>query len=197
MAFKYAVALTGSIATGKSVVAKVFNTLGMKIIDADTIAHKILDVQHDKIAKMFGSALVSDGKVDRKALGKIIFSDTKERKRLESLLHPLIYKEITTLSEALDQLKKPYLIDIPLFFETKRYPIESALVVYTPTALQRTRLMQRDNSSQEEAQQRMDTQIDIESKVKYATYVIDNSGTLSELEDACKRVYKKIVGDFR
>jgi dephospho-CoA kinase len=197
MAFKYAVVLTGSIATGKSVVAKVFHTLGMKSIDADTIAHKVLDMQHVTIAKMFGSALVTDGKVDRKALGKIIFSDTKERKRLESLLHPLIYEEITALSEALDQLKKPYLIDIPLFFETKRYPIESSLVVYTPTAVQRKRLMQRDNSSQEEAQQRMDTQIDIESKVKYATYVIDNSGTLSELEDACKRVYKKIVGDFR
>lgn len=196
MAFKYAVVLTGSIATGKSTVSKIFSSFGYTIIDADSIAHTILDAQSEKIAQMFGEALLKEGKIDRKALGAIVFGDTQKRKALEAHLHPLIFLEIERLSDNEDRLAKPYLIDIPLFFEGKRYPIEHTLVVYTTAEQQLKRLMMRNGYSQKEALARIATQIPVEEKRKYATYVIDNSTTLTHLKEACMRVDKEIRKDF-
>ena len=127
MAFKYAVVLTGGIATGKSTVAKIFQDYGFDIIDADKIAHNMLDLQHEEIAKLFGSEYVENQKVLRKKLGSLIFGDNKEKLRLEALLHPLIFSEIETQSLLLDEKNKPYLVDIPLFFETNRYPINKSI----------------------------------------------------------------------
>jgi dephospho-CoA kinase len=195
MAFQYAIVLTGSIATGKSSTVKLLEASGFHIIDADKIAHKILDEQHEAIAEKFGETLVHEGKVDRKALGAIVFSDTSKRKELEALLHPLIYDEIERLSIEQDRLKKPYFIDIPLFFENKRYPIERSLVVYTTEEQQLERLMQREGYTKEEALNRIHSQIPIEEKRKLATYVIDNSGTLTQLEEECERVKEEILHD--
>jgi len=193
MAFKYAVVLTGSIATGKSTVSKALTSSGFHIIDADQVAHKILDVQHMAIAEMFGETLIDEGRVDRKVLGAIIFADSVKRKQLEDLLHPLIYDEIEQLSMQQDLLKKPYFIDIPLFFETERYPIKRSLVIYTPPAQQLERLMSRDGYTKEEALARIKTQIPVEEKCKRATYVMDNSGTLTQLKQECERVKEKIL----
>ena len=195
MAFKYAIALTGSIATGKSSTVKLLKDAGFHIIDADQIAHQILDEQHQSIADMFGETLVSEGKVDRKALGAIVFSDSNKRKALESLLHPLIYKEIERLSVEQDKLGKPYFIDIPLFFEGGRYPIEKSLVIYTTEEQQLERLMHRESYTKEEALKRIQTQIPVEEKRELATYVIDNSGTLTQLEKECERVKEEILND--
>jgi len=196
MAFQYAVVLTGSIGTGKSSTAGILEKLGLQIIDADSIAHKILNEEHQAIGKLFGSHLIHDEIVDRKALGEIVFEDTKKRKRLEELLHPLIYIKIEYLAAKLDKNKIPYLVDIPLFFEGNRYPITKSLVVYTPIGLQLQRLMRRDNSNTIDAQKRIDTQISIEEKRAKADYVIDNSGTLAQLEHECRRVYDEILKDF-
>jgi len=196
MAFEYAVVLTGSIATGKSTVCKLFAALGFHIIDADLIAHQILEEQSEKIAEMFGEGLIAGGKVDRKALGAIVFSDNEKRKALEALLHPLIYTEIARLSTKEDCLAKPYLVDIPLFFEGGRYPIERSLVVYTTTEQQLERLMNRDGYSRQEALDRIATQMPVEEKRKRATYVIDNSGTLTHLKEECIRIHKAIIKDF-
>jgi dephospho-CoA kinase len=197
MSFNYAVVLTGSIATGKSTAAGILKTLGFDIIDADSVAHKVLNQQHREIASLFGESLVTQGSVDRKALGHIIFSDDEKRKALEAMLHPLIYTQIETMSTELDKKHKPYLIDIPLFFETNRYPVEKSVVVYTSADLQKERLMNRDNSNTEEANKRIRTQISIEEKIKKASYVIDNSGTLAQLERECKRVKDEILKDFK
>ena len=196
MAFRYAIVLTGSIATGKSSTAGILKKMGFEIIDADSIAHEILNEQHQKVSEIFGESIVQKGIVNRKALGAIVFSDKQKRKSLEQLLHPLIYKRIKVLSEQLDNKEVPYLIDIPLFFESNRYPIEKSLVVYTPLKIQLKRLMQRDKTQNIDAQKRIATQISIEEKVKRASYVIDNSGTLAELERECLRVKEEILGDF-
>ncbi len=197
MGFDYAVALTGSIATGKSTVAKFFNVNGFKIIDADKIAHGILDEQHEVIENYFGKACVKEGRVDRKVLGKIIFSDTKKRESLEKVLHPLIFEEIKNLSFQEDRYKRPYFVDIPLFFEHNRYPIKRVLVVYTPKQKQIERLMQRGGYSKKEALMRIETQIDIEYKRKHARYVIDNSKDLHHLIHECQKAKEEILGDFR
>jgi dephospho-CoA kinase len=195
MAFKHAIALTGSISTGKSTTVKLLEAAGFHIIDADTIAHQILDEQYQVIAKMFGEAFVKDGKVDRKALGSIVFSDEEKRKKLESLLHPLIYDEIKRLSIEEDKLGRPYFVDIPLFFESRRYPIERSLVVYATEEQQLKRLINREGYTSEEALKRINAQMPVEEKRKLATYVIDNSGTLTQLGQECERVKKEILND--
>ncbi len=196
MAFEYALALTGSIATGKSSVSKCLSLFGFEVIDADEIAHQILDKKRHLIAKIFGDEMVKDSRVDRKALGNIVFADISKRRELETLLHPLIYDEIEQQSIKKDKNKKPYIIDIPLFFEGGRYPIEKSLVVYTTKEQQLKRLMQRDGYNKEDALKRIELQIDVEEKRKRATYVVDNSGDLNQLQHECERVKEKILKDF-
>jgi dephospho-CoA kinase len=194
--FRYAVVLTGSIATGKSSVAKTLNKEGFFFIDADRVTHSILDREHKKIAELFGSIYIMDSKVDRRALGKLIFDNLKEKKKLENLLHPLIYEEISRKSKEMDRLKKPYIIDIPLFFESDRYTIDRSIVVYTPREKQLERLLKRDAFSKKEAEQRIEAQIDIEIKREKATYLIDNSGDLNALQQECDRVKEQILNNF-
>ena len=196
MAFEYAVALTGSIATGKSTVAKIFTLFGFTVIDADHIAHEILEKHQESIGQLFGKNLIVEGNVDRKALGRIVFADNQKRQKLEALLHPLIFNEIKRLSTEEEKLQKPYLVDIPLFFENKRYPIEKSLVVYAPEAIQLKRLMLRDGYNKQEALQRIATQIDVEEKRKRATYIIDNTDDVIALKHECMRVKEKIKKDF-
>lgn len=188
MVFEHAIVLTGGIATGKSTVAKIFAEHGFEIIDADRIAHRVLDEQHERIAEIFGSGFVKEGKVDRKELGKVVFADEGKRRELEALLHPLIYREIEKEAAALDALGKPYLVDIPLFFETNRYPIRRSLVVYTTQAQQFDRLIRREGYSAEQARQRIDAQLPIDEKRDRATYLIDNTGDLAQLKAECERV---------
>lgn len=197
MAFDYAIALTGSISTGKSTVSKIFSTDGFTVIDADTVAHQVLNEQYQKIAQMFGKEIIQDKVVNRKALGKIVFSDSKKRKQLEALLHPLIFDKIKQMSEKKDTLKKPYFIDIPLFFEYERYPIKKSLVVYATKEEQLKRLMQRDGYNEKEALLRIESQMPIEKKRERATYVVDNRSDLSQLQDEYARVKEEILGDFK
>jgi len=194
MAFEYAVVLTGGIATGKSTVCNYFSSEGFHIIDADKIAHLMLDLHQDRVVELFGLEYILDGKVNRKALGGLIFSNKNEKLRLESLLHPLIFKEIEKQAIEQDRLSKPYIVDIPLFFESKdRYPINSSIVVYTPKEIQFKRLIGRDHSTNREAQQRIDSQICIEKKRDLSTYLIDNSKDLKYLQEECVRVKKCIL----
>lgn len=196
MAFDYAVALTGSIATGKSSVASIFRDYGVVIIDADRIAHEVVNREYLQISKLFGEEYVDKERVDRKLLGSLIFSNKEAKSKLEALLHPLIYQEILKRSNIEERLKKPYIIDIPLFFESNRYPIEKVIVVYTPKEIQLKRLMTRDNSSKKEALLRINSQIDIEIKKEKATYLIDNSQDFNLLQQECDRIRSKILSHF-
>ncbi|MDD4856242.1 MAG: dephospho-CoA kinase, partial [Sulfuricurvum sp.] len=181
MAYEYAIALTGGIATGKSTVASLLGLNGLRIIDADTISHQILDTNSAWIAEHFGQQYVKGNKVNRPELGKIIFANAEAKKELEAFLHPKIRSAIEEASEKQDLLKYPYLIDIPLFFETSSYPIKNSVVVYTPKELQLERFMKRNGFTSEESLRRIETQMDIEEKRSRATWVIDNSHNLKHL----------------
>jgi len=196
MAFENAVALTGGIATGKSSVANMFKEDGFVVIDADRIAHEVLEVQKETIAEMFGKKMIVKGKVDRKALGAVVFSDPLKRKALEKLLHPLIYAEIEKKAKVEDQKNKPYIVDVPLFFEGKRYPIARTLVVYASPSQQIERAMQRDGLSREEILKRMEAQIDIEQKRDMADFVIDNSKDQTQLRVEYEQIKEMIMKDF-
>ena len=191
--FKNAIALTGGISTGKSTVCNLFKLHGFLTIDADVIAHRLLDENSNKISSMFGEQYVQNGKVIRKELGKIIFSNEENKLKLEALLHPLIKEQIIKESKIFEEQNKPYFVDIPLFFEKMHYPISKSLVIYTPKNLQIERLMKRDNISEEEAKLKISNQMDIEEKRKLADMVIDNSQNLKHLQNEVERIIGEII----
>ena len=186
--FKHAIVLTGGIATGKSTVADLFLKQGILIIDADRIAHKLLDLHSLDIAQIFGKEYVENEIVLRKKLGFLIFNNNEEKLKLEKLMHPLIRKEIIKESAILESKKQPYLIDIPLFFEKKDYSIKKSILVYTSQDIQLKRLMKRDNSSKEDALLRINSQLNIEEKKRHATYIIDNTKDLNHLQKEVEKL---------
>ncbi len=194
MDLKHAIVLTGGIATGKSTTSAILSLLGFRVIDADKIAHQVLNMVSDEIAKAFGDEFVNSGIVDRKKLGALIFANRDERLKLEAIVHPKIREEI--FNEALKQEKfaKPYLIDIPLFFEKRdAYNIDKSILVYAPKELQIERLTKREGLSKDEALQRIEAQMPIEKKLSLATFVIDNSKDLKHLQKECERVKEEIL----
>jgi len=191
--FNYAIALSGGIATGKSTVASLFMLHGFLTIDADKITHRLLDENHWKIADMFGIGYVENGKVLRKKLGFLIFNDVDEKKKLEIFLHPLIKKEIIKEALLFEEQKKPYLIDIPLFFENRNYDIINSIVVYIPKDLQIKRLIKRDKCNKNDALSRINSQMDIEDKKQLATFIIDNTKDLRSLQNEVERVKKLLL----
>ena len=145
----------------------------------------------------FGAQYVQNGKVLRSELGKVIFSDPEAKKRLEAFLHPKIRQAIEEESERQDTFAFPYLIDIPLYFETQAYPIADSVVVYTPKQIQLQRFMKRNGFDEAEALRRIDSQMDIEEKKKRATWVIDNSGDLKHLQAECEAFVETIKAKYQ
>lgn len=195
--FEHAIALTGGIATGKSSATALLSLYGFRFIDADKIAHAHLDEQKEAIATLFGAEYVKEGKVDRKSLGKLIFADKEKKKALEDLLHPIIYDTIVEESKKNEILGMPYMIDIPLFFEKRRYDIKKSLVVYATKEQQLERLILREGFGKEEALRRIESQMDIEEKKALADYVIDNSKDLKHLQNECEKIKNQILSDFK
>ena len=196
MAYKYAIALTGGIATGKSTVASLLALNGMRVIDADTISHEILDESFAWVAEEFGDEFLHNKKVDRSKLGALIFSDETAKQKLEEFLHPKIRLEIEKRSIKQDGFKFPYLIDIPLFFENNSYDIKESVVVYTPPTVQLERFMKRNGYSREESKKRIDTQMPIDEKRAKATWVIDNSQDLKHLQQEVEDFVETIKENY-
>ncbi|VAY86392.1 Dephospho-CoA kinase [hydrothermal vent metagenome] len=192
MEYKYAIVITGGIAVGKSTVKNLLYLHGYRCIDADVIAHKILDSSYIDIANMFGKKYIIENKVDRKELGKLIFSNKEKKQILEEYIHPKIQQEIQQLASKEEQRKFTYFIDIPLFFETKKYDIKKSLVIYAPKHIQLERLMLRDNINKNEALSKINAQMDMEQKLKLGTYVIDNSKDFKHLQIECDIFLEKI-----
>ena len=196
MAFEYAIALTGGIATGKSTVASLLALNGMRVIDADTISHEILDANISWVKETYGEEYVNNSKVNRAKLGELVFSNEKAKKTLEEFLHPKIREEILQRSIKQDGFKFPYLIDIPLFFENSAYDIKDSVVVYTPSDVQLDRFMKRNGYSEEESLKRIASQMPIDEKKKRATWVIDNSKNLKHLQQECEEFVDTIKAKY-
>ena len=191
--FKNAIALTGGIATGKSTVCNLLKLHGFLIIDADKIAHKLLDENSQKIEELFGKQYVENGKVLRKELGKIIFSNEENKLKLEALLHPLIFQKIEKEAKLFEEQNKPYIVDIPLFYETKNYPIDKVVVVYCPQKIQIERLCKRDNIDESTALQKISNQMNIDEKKSMATFIIDNSEDFKYLQKQIEKFVKEVL----
>ncbi len=185
--FENAIVLTGGIATGKSSVCNFLRLFGFEIIDADKIAHESLDENIQAIGELFGFEYIKNSKVNRKKLGQLIFSDNAKREELENFIHPIIQEKIKKASEVFETKNIPYIIDIPLFFEKKNYNIKEVIVIYAPKEQQIIRLMDREGYSKEEANSRIKAQMPIEKKKELASFVIDNSKDLKNMQKEVER----------
>lgn len=175
--------LTGGISTGKSTVSNILKLEGFNVIDADNVAHNILDTNASLVTKYFGEEILTNGKINRAILGKIVFDNKDKKELLESILHPLIYDDIMQKCEVLESKQKPYFMDIPLYFESKyEYRARYIICVYASKDLQLQRLMKRNNLSKQDALKRIESQIDIDIKKQKSDFVIENTGDLKTLQ---------------
>ena len=192
------VGLTGSIAVGKSHVLRMFADLGCHIIDADLIARDVVAPNTaglKSVVANFGDVLKIDGTLDRAKLGQIVFADETKRKKLNSLLHPLIIAaqdEQIRGFEAEDP-RGIVIIDAALMIESGGYQrLDKLVVVYCDPEIQLRRLMKRDQLSREAAEARINAQMPQEEKKKYADFVIDTSGSFDETREQVGAVFAQL-----
>ena len=190
------VGLTGGIASGKSTVSAILRELGAVVIDADQLARDVVAPGTPGLESVVGEfgrdVLTGSGELDRPAVARIVFADDAARKRLESIIHPLVFEEVARLeSEA--PAGALVVHDIPLLVESGRADtFDAVVVVDAPPELQVARMVRDRGWSEEEAQSRMAAQSSREDRLAIATYVIENSGSLEELRHQVEDVYAKL-----
>lgn len=176
------IGLTGGIASGKSTVSRRLAVLGAAIIDADKLARKVLEPGSKGFSLAtaeFPEAVLPDGKLDRKTLGRIIFSDPKRRRALEAIVHPAVIAAIKTQGNKLEKAGRVVVADIPLLYETGSETfLNPVWVVYADEDVQIRRLSQRDGLDEGEARRRIQAQLPLAKKAARADAVIDNNGSL-------------------
>ena len=182
------IGLTGGIATGKSTVAQVLKAQGCVVVDADQLARQAVAKNSEgfkQVVKTFGTKVLnSEGDLDRSRLGKLVFSDPNYREKLEKIIHPIVrHLALAEKARLESQGVERAFYDVPLLFEKNLESLfDQVLLVYAPEKLQIERMRARDGFSEPEARKRLAAQVPIEEKRSRATQVIDNSGSLEELE---------------
>lgn len=180
------IGLTGSIASGKSTVSKMFDDFTIPVVDADKISREVVtpgEAAYEKVIHTFGKEIVQeDQMIDRKKLGAIIFSDEAKRQQLNNIVHPAVREKMLEQRDSfVSEGAKCVVLDIPLLFESKlTHFVDKIMVVYVDENTQLARLMERDGSEEEEAMQRIQSQIPVSEKAKLADAIIDNNGTTDE-----------------
>ncbi|MBW4827265.1 MAG: dephospho-CoA kinase [Clostridiaceae bacterium] len=187
------IGLTGGIATGKSTVTEFLIEKGYKVIDADKIARKVVEVNYPaykEIVEEFGVEILNkDLTINRTKLGSIVFNSEEKRKRLNSIVHPRVFQEISNLILNYCESEKIVFLDVPLLIEEldlfKKYNIyiDEIWLVYTDKEKQIERLMQRDNFTYEEAEKRISSQLPMKIKKKCADRIINNNKNIKELKN--------------
>lgn len=180
------VGLTGGIASGKSAVAARMRELGLTVLNADLLAHRLMEPgqsAYDDVVREFGrDVLAADGAVDRKKLGEIVFHDAARRERLNRIVHPRV---IEAREEQLKQMEAENprglaIVEAALLIEAGYYEKLDRLVVCSCRPEQQMERLRARGLSEEEARQRIAAQLPLEEKLRLADEVVDCSGTLEE-----------------
>ena len=198
----FIIGLTGGIGSGKSAAAKILKELGLKVIDLDQITHELMmpsELGYIEIKKEFGEKYIdTKGAIDRKLLREEIFSSFDLKKRIESILHPIIFEEC---SKQLNLLKheKYIVLVIPLLFETKNYIslIDESLLIDCDLETQIERVIKRDSISKALANRIIKNQMNRQEKQLLADKVILNDGNINHLKTQLDSYYKKLHMDIK
>ena len=191
------VGLTGGVASGKSTVAAMLAELGAVVIDADALAREVVQAGtpgFDRVVEEFGSELVGpDGELDRPALGRLVFADESARKRLEAIVHPLVFERYAEL-EATAPTDAIVVHDIPLLAESGRADdFDAVIVVDAPRDTQVERMTADRGWTAEDAESRIAAQATREDRLAIATYVVDNTGSLDDLRARVAEIYSDLT----
>lgn len=178
----FVLGITGGIASGKSTVVDIFKSEGFSVVDADIVAREVVEPNTPGLAqlvKVFGDEiLLADERLNRKKLGALIFQDEKKRQLLNETLDPFIRGEIERQAKEAEQSSELVVVDIPLLYEGKyEAMMNEVAVVYVTPEIQLTRLIARNNLSENEALGRINSQLSLEEKKKKADIVFDNCGS--------------------
>ena len=185
---KFVIGLTGNIASGKSTVSSILRQQGAQIVDADKIARQVVRIGSpalEEIVRVFGNEMIQpDGSLNRKALGKHVFSDPEELKKLNALVHPRIRKVIVDKIDAFHKNSDHtfLVVDSALLFETglDQY-MDRIWFVDADESVRLARLVKRDDMSSGDARERIQSQQPAEVKKSRSDWVIHNEGTIEEL----------------
>jgi dephospho-CoA kinase len=192
------VGLTGGIASGKSTVSKLFKKSGIPVVDADELARRAVEKgtePYQKVLSHFGPGVLSpDGSLDRRKLGAMVFSNPAELSFLESVIHPFVQEQVRESKKIFEGQGHSFAAyDVPLLFEKSlESQFDRIVVVGCTRQTQLDRMIRRDGLSREEALQRLSNQLDLEAKMKKASDVIWNEGTLQELELQVQNLIQKL-----
>lgn len=194
------VGLTGGIASGKSTVSNLFKSHDIPVVDADVVAREALKKGSGgwkKVVEAFGEEILLDnGEVNRPRLGQIVFADPDKRQFLNRLLAPYISSGI--FWEVVKLWSKGYkviVLDVPLLFEAKIDKFtKPIIVVWVDPETQIQRLLARDNSSEEDGRNRVNAQMPLDVKRNKADIVIDNTGSLDDLNEQFQNVLVRVTG---
>ena len=198
----FIIGLTGGIGSGKSAAATILKRLGLKIIDLDQITHDLMkprELGYIEIKKEFGEKYIdTKGAIDRKLLREEIFSSLELKKRIESILHPIIFEQC---SKQLNKLKheKYIVLVIPLLFETKNYIslIDESLLIDCDLETQIERVIERDSVSKALANRIIKNQMNRQERQLLADKVIMNDGNINHLKTQLDSYYKKLLKEIK
>lgn len=179
------IGLTGGIATGKSTVSKILQDNGYIVIDADVLSRRVVEIgmpAYQEILDNFGVSILNpDKSIDRKTLGKLIFSNERLKLQLNKITHPYIFEELKKEIDKKCRENKLIFLDIPLLFEEYSSNMELEIdfeeiwLVYVNEATQLNRLMKRDSLDREESNKRISSQMSMDEKSRMANVIIDNN----------------------
>jgi dephospho-CoA kinase len=193
------VGLTGGIASGKSLVARIFRELGAHVIDADRIVHDLLESDQDvykEIVDYFGKDIIgADKSIDRRKVGDIVFNDPERRLWLNNCLHPRVFSIYNEKVRLLCDRQPECIVvfDAALLIETGYHRgMDRVIVVYADREQQVGRLIARDNLSREQALARISSQMPLSEKRGHADFVIDNTGTRDSTEQQARTVFARL-----
>lgn len=195
-----AIGLTGGIGSGKSTAARLFVRHGVRLVDADAIAHEVMSPGtpvFDAVVDRFGRGIVSaDGPIDRPALAAVVFADETARGELEAIVHPAVSEVIAREIDRARSEDEDVVVEIPLLVETgarQRYGLDLVVVVDAPDDAVLERLMRARGLGEDAVRARMAAQAERAVRLAAADVIIDNSGTLDELADMVENVWQWIV----
>ncbi len=184
--------------------ARIFATLGASILDADEIAHRLVEMgspAYEPVVSAFGAEILNpDRSISRPRLGRIIFADSQRRALLESILHPLIRKEEANLVELLADTGQGRILvsNAALLIETGFYrDYHRVIVVHCDPGVQLERIMKRDGLGEEEARSRIAAQMDTKEKLKVAHYTIDTTPGHAPTETRARAVFRHLQQDLQ
>ncbi len=191
------IGLTGGIGSGKSTIARLFNqTYDIPVIDADIIAHQLVEPGQpalELLVDSFGKQIIdTNGVLNRKTLRDMVFTDPSKKKKLENLLHPLIYQK---MQSEFDQQNSAYcLLCIPLLIETKQVAfVDRVLVIDCSVETQIERVKQRDKLTTDCILSIISTQAPREQRLKIANDIIDNSNSNTQLAEQVKKLHNQYL----